>query len=270
MSLLLCRQESVKCPYYVEALDIHLYSSQELCYVIYNHPFLVMEGFVDEGLLDFIRNELNMGALASRLEKLRTGGEEPDEMLIAILSECFYYSPGEIGQYRLRLAALRKKPEAEYEKERADYLFGIRQYGKALEIYSRLAERSADSLRDNDFAGQVWNGLGACYARLFQTAKAFQAYEKAYACLGDEAAVKKMYFLTRLDPALLQKEGPLSSVPEEKKRKWDGEAEEAEEKAAQSREILKLEQLFGRDLSECREEAAEMISRWKQEYRSMI
>ena len=31
MSLLLCRQEPVKCPYYVEALDLHLYSSQELC-----------------------------------------------------------------------------------------------------------------------------------------------------------------------------------------------------------------------------------------------
>ncbi len=46
MSLLLCRQEPVKNPLYVEFLDIHLFSSQELCYVIYNHPLLVMDDFV--------------------------------------------------------------------------------------------------------------------------------------------------------------------------------------------------------------------------------
>lgn len=36
MSLILCRQEPVKIPLYIEDLGIHIYSSQELCYVIYN------------------------------------------------------------------------------------------------------------------------------------------------------------------------------------------------------------------------------------------
>ena len=34
MSLILCRQEPVTVPLYIEDLGIHLYSSQELCYVI--------------------------------------------------------------------------------------------------------------------------------------------------------------------------------------------------------------------------------------------
>ena len=38
MSLILCRQEPVTVPLYIEDLGIHLYSSQELCYVIYNNP----------------------------------------------------------------------------------------------------------------------------------------------------------------------------------------------------------------------------------------
>ena len=45
MSLLLCRLEPVQHPYYVEVLGIHIYSSQELCYIIYNNPLLVMEDF---------------------------------------------------------------------------------------------------------------------------------------------------------------------------------------------------------------------------------
>ena len=47
MSLILCRQEPVTSPYFVEELGVHLYASQELNYVIYHHPLLVMEDFVN-------------------------------------------------------------------------------------------------------------------------------------------------------------------------------------------------------------------------------
>ena len=43
MSLRLCRSEKVKNPYYVSFLGVNLYSSQELAYVIYHYPLLVMD-----------------------------------------------------------------------------------------------------------------------------------------------------------------------------------------------------------------------------------
>lgn len=60
MSLILCRQEPVTSPYFVEELGVHLYSSQELNYVIYHHPLLVMEDFVNERLAAFLRTELRL------------------------------------------------------------------------------------------------------------------------------------------------------------------------------------------------------------------
>ncbi len=45
MSLLLCRLEPVKHPFVVAELGVRLFSSQELCYVIYENPLLVMEDF---------------------------------------------------------------------------------------------------------------------------------------------------------------------------------------------------------------------------------
>ena len=57
MSLILCRNEPVKQPLYIEKLGVHIYSSQELCYVIYQYPLLALNGFVDENLVEFI-NEL--------------------------------------------------------------------------------------------------------------------------------------------------------------------------------------------------------------------
>ena len=58
MSLLLCRQEPVENPFYIEELGLYLYSSQELSYVIGNHPLLVMENFVDDRLILFLRHIL--------------------------------------------------------------------------------------------------------------------------------------------------------------------------------------------------------------------
>ena len=63
MSLRLCRSEKVKNPYYVSFLGVNLYSSQELAYVIYHYPLLVMDCLVDERLLDFLREDPRFQAL---------------------------------------------------------------------------------------------------------------------------------------------------------------------------------------------------------------
>ena len=55
MSLILCRQEPVRHPFYIERLGVHIASSQELCYVIYQNPLLALDGFVDDRLIEFIR-----------------------------------------------------------------------------------------------------------------------------------------------------------------------------------------------------------------------
>ena len=97
MSLRLCRSEKVKNPYYVSFLGVHLYSSQELAYVIYHYPLLVMDHLVDDRLLDFLREELNLGFLALKLENWRKSGEDLDEMLMFLLQESDYYSANEIS-----------------------------------------------------------------------------------------------------------------------------------------------------------------------------
>ena len=66
MSLILCRQEPVRHPFYIERLGVHIASSQELCYIIYQNPLLVLDGFVDDRLIEFIRSELGLSFLAGK------------------------------------------------------------------------------------------------------------------------------------------------------------------------------------------------------------
>lgn len=115
MSLILCRQEPVKHPYYIDVLGIHIHSSQELCYIVYNHPVLVMDDFLDDLLVDFIRKDLDMDYLAGRMEKLVETGTRPEEVLALFLSECDYYSDKEIQKFKQTTAALRALHPAQYE-----------------------------------------------------------------------------------------------------------------------------------------------------------
>ncbi len=270
MSLLLCRQENVKRPYYVETLGIRIYSSQELSYVIYHYPLLVMEDFVGESLLEFMREELNQGFLALKVERWLKSGEDPDEALILILQECDYYRPGEISHYRQQLTSLRKKHPAEFKKLLADELFSMRQYGRALNLYRELLEFPRDEYVDDLFLGRIWNNLGSCYARMFQTKRAFEAYGYAYSRAPEEQILKQIYWLTKLDRGLKLGERLGALITEEKTRQWDQFMDEARAQAVQSETVKQMEEIFGQEEDARREKESELLHNWKQEYRGMI
>ena len=270
MSLLLCRQENAVRPYYMEELGIHIYTSQELCYIIYNHPFLTLDGFVDEQLTEFIKDQLNMPFLAAKLEKWEKSGEDKDEMLIMILQEVFYYTSEEINKYRHQISAMRKLHPAQYGKEKADYLFRLKQYGRAIQQYEKALEFPRDQAVKDEFLGKVWCNLGSAYARMFRTEKAMQSYEKAYSYLKDENVIQKMYYMTLFNKNLKLKERCRQMVTEELENKWKKELSEAENEAGWSERLRNFELLMEKDQVQRLDGAAKMVERWKQEYRTMV
>ena len=271
MSLILCRQEPAKHTYYFEGLGVHLYSSQEICYVIYNNPLLVLDGFVDDHLLDFMRDELDMGFLAMKLEKWRQSGEDPDELLFLILQECDYYNPAEISRFRQQIAAYRKMSAAEFAKAKADYLFSRKQYGKAVAEYGKILEMPPKTEGvDNEFLARIYNNLGASYARLFMTDKAFQAYVKSFDLVKSSEVLKRLCYLMKWNPALAAKDRIQSLISEDVKAECDRNMEQAEKDAEHAECIAELDELFMKDPIRRLAGAGEMVQKWKGEYRSMV
>lgn len=272
MSLLLCRREPVSQPYYIEVLGIHIYSSQELCYVMYHHPLLVMEEFIDESLLTFIRQELDMGFVAGRMEKLLEAGSRAEEICYLFLTECDYYTERELLKFKNTAAAYRAMEPAAYEKARADYYFERRQYGRAASRYEKLLEQAGEreTPPDDAFLAKVHNNLGAAYAQMFQFRRAFAAYDEAYKLGKSPEVLKRIYFLTRFSEELDVKEGYRALFREELRTEWDKEAAQARMDAEQAEEVRKLRTLFKKESQRRMEEAGAMVNRWKQEYRSMV
>lgn len=270
MSLLLCRQEPVTTPFYIEELGIHLYSSQELCYVIYHHPLLVMENFVDSRLTGFIRSQLRMPFLAERLEKWLEGRGTSDELLFLILQECFYCSPQEQTRYRQEVTVLRKLPEEEYQKRRADYFYGRKLYGKAMSIYEKILESGKEKNLTGAFKGKIWNNIAACYTKLFCYQKAMHAYDCAYCEDAGPDYLKEMFFLTLMEPEIEIKEKYQQLMSSELKEKWLEEASRVKAEAGQDGAVMRILQLFEKDSVKRTAGASEILNQWKLEYRKMI
>lgn len=270
MSIWLCRQEQVKHPYYIEMLGVHIYSSQELAYVIGNYPLLVLDDFLNDSLLEFLRDELNQGFLVLKLERWLRAGEDADEALMMILQECDYYTNEEISRFRQQVAEIRKKHPAEYQKMKADALFSMGQYGRAAKGYEKLLEYPTDEWVDDRFLGSVWNNLASCYARMFQFQKAYDAYERAYLRTNDLGILMRIYYLTKLDPSLKLGDRLRLLITEEMAEDWEKNRMKAQEHAEHSEALEQLQLLFGRDSIRRQAGEAQLLKRWKQEYRGMV
>ncbi len=270
MSLILCRQEQVTSPYYIEELDISLYSSQELCYVIYNHPLLVMEDFVNDRLTAFLRNQLRLPFLADKLEKWLEGRGASDELLFLILQECFYYSVAEQARYRQEVMRYRKLPMEEYEKLRADYFYGRQLYALAVSIYERILENREKRELSPQFRAKLWNNIAACYTKLFCHQKAMNAYESAWNEMPSDELLKRMYFLTLMQPELTIRERFGEKLTDEKMAVWNAEAQGIIDEGKSEATVAEIEELFQKDSIRRQAGASELINRWKLEYRRML
>lgn len=202
MSLIYCRPEKVSSPFYVESLGLHIYTSQELAYVVYNYPLLALDDFVDESLIAFIRNELDMEFLAGKLETWKRSKEDQDELLIMILRECCYYRAAEIGKFRQEITSYRRMHPAEYGRKKAETCFRLGQYGAAIQKYAQIAEYPKDSVMTEEFLGTIYYNLGACYARMFQAEKALDAFTQAYRYLKEDQVLQSIGYLVCLNPHL--------------------------------------------------------------------
>ena len=270
MSLILCRQEQVTFPYYIEELGVHIYSSQELCYVIYNHPLLVMENFVDDRLAEFIRTELRMPFLAERIEKWLDSRGMSDDLLFLILQECDYYSPQEQARYRQMVNNLRKISDDEYAKRRADYFYGLSLYGKAISMYEKILESAKERQLTGEFKGKIWNNIAACYTKLFCYQKAMYAYDCAWNEKSERIYLKRMYFLTLMEPELEMKERYREMIEKEETAAWDQEAQEILEEVKHAASVTRIHQMFEKDPIKRMASASELVNDWKYRYRKMI
>lgn len=261
MALLLCSKLAEK-PFYYEKLDIRLWSLQELCYVLYRYPVLIPEDFVDQKLLKWIAGELDMPTFAERLGLLKKSGAEQESLILRIQKEGNYYTERELSRYQAELRHLKEMDSGRFAELLGDTLFAMGRYGKAVTAYRESAAAKKDP--------NVTLKLGDAYVTVMQLRKAAAAYEAAYEELKTSEALKKLYYLSRLDPSIDSISGYAELLDPALTEEWEKSYQAALAESGESAGVARIEKIYQEGGEEFRTAAREQICKWKRAYRAML
>lgn len=259
MGLILCTKKAEH-PFYYETLDKNLWSMQELCYVLLHYPVLLPESIVDEKLCQWLQEELGFSYLAEKLKSYIGQEEKRNLALLRILREGNYCAEWELREYEQRLAAIRVLSPAEFSEKQGDAYLSLKRYRKAAEAYQKAESEEHSPTRKRKLADS--------YVALTRFHQAGEIYEELYQSEKMKEALKRLYFLGRLEPSENRGRRYAKDFREAGNEAWDRQYAAARKNAENTEKIKRLRALYEKDPKDFCRLAGEEIGRWKAEYRS--
>lgn len=177
---ILCQTKKAETPYYIENISTNIYSLEELCYYFYHNLYLVDHSILNEGLLTWIQDELNLPKLASKLRAKLGKFSSIEDFLYPVFKEINYLTYEELKGLNSRIQKLDKESPLVREKEKGDALAENGMYVHAIRAYQDLLKQEdLEEVREG-FRENVYHNLGCAYSYLFQMEKALECFLKAY------------------------------------------------------------------------------------------
>lgn len=275
--LILCSRKA-DVPYRIADADINIYSIEEFAYYLYNNAYFVDDGFFNEGLCDYIDNNLNLPKVAQKLKYAMGQRMNFAELVMIIIKSSRYYSETEIKAFEKELKSISSKGMLERMKTRADMLFENGKLGSALKTYKNILNNNMYKRESNEFYAGVYLGIGKIEGRMFYLKEALEKFKHSYELKPSDEALKAiinvklaMKYSGLTEDIDFTKENEINS---ELVLKCSEEVKDIWEQINNGTEYENLSQTFiydGRhNLDDYYENVQEVLDEWKNDYRSNI
>lgn len=254
----LCLLEQAKKPYYIENIRTGIYSLEELCFYLYHNMCLIDTTIMNEGLCDWIRDELHLTKLYRQLYEQLEKKDGAAFFILPIFREAGYLSHQQMREYQERLAKLEVQSEDMKQKLRGDYLVKERMFARAVWEYRQILARKNPGKLGTQFYAGVWNNLGAAYAGMFQFEQASDCFWESYSLMKTKETFRK--YISAL-PLFLSEEAYRKKLEELKADPYlVQKIQEYNAKICQQPEFQEeAKRLHGRDTDE-------LLREWKEQY----
>ncbi len=200
----LCTVKTAAHPFYVESVDLNLYTVEELCYFLYKNPYLIDEHLASAELVRWIAEDLGLGETALKMDMALRKDEALSEFILPLFQDTRYLEPVETRAFQRVLDSLSSGPMWVRLKKKADALAQNGCLGEALHIYFEAMDsisEQPDSDTVLDFRAAVYYQIGVVNMHLFEYEDGCDSFLSACQTVQDEEHLKT--YLTAYLTALM-------------------------------------------------------------------
>lgn len=193
--VLLCAGKLAEKPYYIEKTGDHVYSAEELCFVLRKNAYLLEESILEKKLAEWLSDECGLPETAKKLQGMLRSGCSVSAFVTALLTEIGYCTGEEIAAVDQLLQNNAGLSGSEKKKVHADYLVQNGRYAAALSEYDDLLAALSEG---EPLRAKIWHNIGIAYAGLHRFKQAAGAFLQAYTLSEDESEQKDYLAALRL------------------------------------------------------------------------
>ena len=166
-------------PYFLSGLGVNIYSMDELCYYMCVNAYILDNDLIDVRLCDYMRDNLEMPELASKLRKMIKANKTLGEMVTTILVDTRYCNEEEIARIKQILVDNASLSFAAKRKVRGDNLLCANKYPRAIEEYQYVLS-VLDKEEEPELYSSILHNVGCAYSMMFLLDKAADYFKQAY------------------------------------------------------------------------------------------
>lgn len=267
--LILCSGARTTRPYGFTGTGDKVYSIEELCYYLYQHPLLIEEEIVSDALIDWIGTELKLTQRSEKLHQLKRQKADVKTMVTVVLCSADYYTEYEIKSFLRTLDEIIGMPGIKRSCIKADTYLANRQYREAAAEYEKIfATQEAAALPPEEY-GDLLHNLAVVKLHTSGPKEAEQLFGQAYERnRREESLCQYLYtlYLSGDEEIYLQKLEDYQ-VGEALRQKVEDFLEAESEKVRYTEQIAALENLRrlkgNGQISEFYQKAGDMLYDWK-------
>ena len=265
--LQVCTRQSDK-PYNIAAVDVNVYSLEEINYFLYNHMNLVYREFFCDSLFDYIENELGEDQIAEGLRTLHRNDASVRDMIMYVLKASGYYSADDLGAVADLLLNINNLSRNERMLIEAESMMKQKRYGTALHIYlDILGTRDPDNHSNDMFYARIAFSTGVVYAKMFKCRNANTFFSMAYDLFQDPVYAKAGVYMSIIsnDEEELLRNIIKYKVSDEALAVIREHIEKARSQIEKSAEYMAFESALAEE-----DGPEKQIAKWKNEYYTML
>lgn len=181
-------------PYYLECMSVHIYSLEELCYLIEKNIYLIDESWICDALYDWIDTELGLDRMSLELKRIAGKTNNVFSIAAVIFTYSGLYSAEELKHLQMLLQEMNGKSPMERRKMRGDHLLAAGKYRQAIYVYLELLHPDQAKQMTEELQGDILHNQGVAYARMFLFHEAAVCFIESYKLRKNEASKKAYLF----------------------------------------------------------------------------